>query len=45
VWLRFRLWSWFFDVSRELSKLLLLDALLVTSDVVETLSCEFAPRE
>jgi hypothetical protein len=38
VWLTFRLWSWVFEVFREESKLLLCDALLVTSEEAETLS-------
>jgi hypothetical protein len=45
VWLRSRVWSWFFEAVRELSKLLVLEELLVTSEEVLTSRCMFAPRE
>jgi hypothetical protein len=45
AWLRVRLESWVLDVSRDVSRLLLLDALFVTSEEVESVAEILAPRE
>jgi hypothetical protein len=44
-WLRVKLLSCVFEVSRDVSRLLLLDALLVSSEEVESVAEILAPRE
>jgi ABC-type cobalamin transport system ATPase subunit len=43
-WLRVRLESCVLDVSRDVSRLLLLEELFVTSEVVESVAWMLAPR-
>lgn len=44
-WLRVRLWSWVFEASSDVSRLLLLDLLVVMSEAVERVAEMLAPRE